>query len=143
MFNKVIFAGNLTRDPELRYSTQGNAICNFGIAVNSRTKQNNEQKEEVLFINVVVFGKQAEPCSQYLTKGRPVLVEGRLREHRWEKDGQQHSKMEVLAQSVRFLGGGKQGQGQGHGQQTAGATAGSDFADGAPYSDDAGIDEPF
>ncbi len=133
MFNKVIFAGNLTRDPELRYSAQGTPICNFSLAVNSRVKQANEWKDEVLFIDIVVFGKQAEPCSQYLSKGRPALVEGRLRERRWEKDGQQRSKFEVLAQGVRFLGSG------GGKRQSEGPQAGETYM---PPPDEA-IDEPF
>ncbi|RJQ56521.1 MAG: single-stranded DNA-binding protein [Nitrospiraceae bacterium] len=104
MFNKVILIGNLTRDPELRYTPQGTSVCNFGIAVNRRYKQGEETKEEVTFINVVSFGKQADTCGQYLNKGSSVLVEGRLQERRWEtEDGQKRSRHEVVAQSVRFL----------------------------------------
>ncbi|MBI4685777.1 MAG: single-stranded DNA-binding protein [Nitrospirae bacterium] len=103
MFNKVIFIGNLTKDPEMRYTPQGTAVSSFRIAVNSKYKQSDELKSETLFIDIVVFGKQAESCSKYLSKGRPVLVEGRLQERRWESDGQQRSKVEVIANSVRFL----------------------------------------
>ena len=104
MFNKVILIGNLTRDPELRYTPQGTSVCNFGIAVNRKYKQGDEMKEEVTFINIVVFGRQADTCGQYLNKGNPVLVEGRLQESRWEtEEGQKRSKHEVVAQSVRFL----------------------------------------
>lgn len=104
MFNKIILIGNLTRDPELRYTPQGTSVCNFGIAVNRRYKQGDETKEEVTFINVVVFGKQADTCGQYLNKGSAVLIEGRLQERRWEtEDGQKRSRHEVVAQSVRFL----------------------------------------
>lgn len=104
MFNKVILIGNLTRDPELRYTPQGTSVCNFGIAVNRRYKLGDETKEEVTFINVVVFGKQADTCGQYLNKGSAVLIEGRLQERRWEtEDGQKRSRHEVVAQSVRFL----------------------------------------
>ncbi len=103
MYNKVIMIGNLTKDPELRYTPQGTAVSSFRIAVNSRYKQSDELKAETLFIDIVVFGKQAESCSQYLSKGRPVLVEGRLQERRWESEGQQRSKVEVVANSVRFL----------------------------------------
>lgn len=104
MFNKVILIGNLTRDPELRYTPQGTSVCNFGIAVNRRYKQGDEVKDEVTFINVVVFGKQADTCGQYLNKGSAVLIEGRLQERRWEtEDGQKRSRHEVVAQSVRFL----------------------------------------
>jgi single-strand DNA-binding protein len=104
MFNKVILIGNLTRDPEMRYTPQGTSVCNFGIAVNRKFRQGDEVKEEVTFINVVVFGKQADTCGQYLNKGSSVLVEGRLQERRWEtEDGQKRSKHEVVAQGVRFL----------------------------------------
>lgn len=103
MFNKIILIGNLTRDPELRYTPQGTAVASFRIAVNSRYKQSDELKSETLFIDIVVFGKQAESCSQYLSKGKSVLVEGRLHERRWESEGQQRSKVEVIANTVRFL----------------------------------------
>ncbi|TNF55890.1 single-stranded DNA-binding protein [bacterium] len=104
MFNKIILIGNLTRDPEVRYTPQGTSVCNFRLAVNHRYKQGDEIKKEVTFIDVVVFGKQADTCGQYLNKGSGVLVEGRLQERRWEtEDGQKRSKYEVVAQSVRFL----------------------------------------
>lgn len=104
MFNRVILIGNLTRDPEVRYTPQGTSVCNFGIAVNRKFKQGDETKEEVTFINIVVFGKQADTCGQYLNKGSSVLVEGRLKENRWEtEEGQKRSRHEVVAQSVRFL----------------------------------------
>jgi single-strand DNA-binding protein len=104
MFNKIIVLGNLTKDPDLRYTPRGTAVCNFRIASTTRYRSNGEAKEETLFIDTVVWGKQAEACGQYLQKGRPVLVEGRLQERRWESDGQQRSKMEIVADSVRFLG---------------------------------------
>lgn len=104
MFNKIILIGNLTRDPEMRYTPQGTSVCKFGIAVNRKYRQAEEMKEEVTFINVVVFGKQADTCGQYLNKGSSVLVEGRLQENRWETDeGQKRSRHEVVAQNVRFL----------------------------------------
>lgn len=104
MFNKIILIGNLTRDPEVRYTPQGISVCNFRIAVNHRYKQGDEIKKETTFIDTVVFGKQADTCGQYLNKGSSVLVEGRLQERRWEtEEGQQRSKYEVVAQSVRFL----------------------------------------
>lgn len=134
MFNKTILVGNLCADPELKYSAQGNPICNFRLAVNTKSKQQGEQKDEVLFMRVVVFGKQAEPCSQYLAKGRPVLVEGRLKENHWEKDGVQHSRIDLIAQSVRFLGGGNKSEGS--------ASHASDTGSYAPAPDEA-MDEPF
>lgn len=111
MYNRVIFIGNLTKDPELRYAPQGTPIGSFRIAVTTRYKQSDEAKEETLFIDVVAFGRQAESCSQYLTKGRPVLVEGRLQERKWEYEGQKRSRMEVVAQNVRFLGSRRDGNG--------------------------------
>lgn len=103
-FNKVIMAGNLTRDPELRYLPSGTPVTNFNIAVNRRYRQGDELKDEVTYIDIVVFGKQAESCSQYLNKGDGVLVEGRLQERRWEgEDGQKRSKYEVVAQNIRFM----------------------------------------
>lgn len=116
MYNKVVLIGNLTADPELRYTPQGTPLCNLRIAVNTRYKKDGENQEEVLFIGVTVWGKQGESCSQYLSKGRPVLVEGRLQEQRWTTDeGQQRSKMVVIAQNVRFLG--KKDDGAAHGAQ--------------------------
>lgn len=109
MFNKVILIGNLTKDPELRYTPQGTPVSTFRLAVNYRYKQADDMKQDTTFIDIVVFGKQAESCGQYLNKGSSALVEGRLQERRWESDGQQRSKFEVVAQSVRFLSGRKGG----------------------------------
>lgn len=103
MFNRIILIGNLTRDPEIRYTPSGVAVATVPIAVNSRYKQGEDLREETLFIDAIVFGKQAETCSQYLNKGRTVLVEGRLRERRWEYEGQKKSKFEVIANSIRFF----------------------------------------
>ncbi|MCS7163932.1 MAG: single-stranded DNA-binding protein [Thermodesulfovibrio sp.] len=103
MFNRIILIGNLTRDPEIRYTPSGVAVATVPIAVNSRYKQGEDIKEETLFIDAIVFGKQAETCTQYLNKGRTVLVEGRLRERRWEYEGQKKSKFEVIANSIRFF----------------------------------------
>ena len=103
-YNKVILIGNLTKDPEIRYTPCGTAVASFRMAVNRRYKQGEEFKEEVCYIDIVVFGKQAESCGQYLNKGSGVIVEGRLQERRWEsEDGQKRSKHEVAAQTVRFL----------------------------------------
>lgn len=103
MFNRIILIGRLTRDPEVRYTPSGLPIASFSLAVNTRSKQGDEYKDEVLFIDCVVFGKQAESCGQYLNKGNLTLVEGRLRERKWEYEGQKKSKMEVIATNVRFL----------------------------------------
>ena len=111
MFNKVIMVGNLVADPELRYTAQGTPVATLRIAVNSRFRSGEEYKEEALFIDVVVWGKQGESCSQYLSKGRQVLVEGRLQERSWETDGQKRNKMEIVANNVKFLG--RKGEGGG------------------------------
>jgi single-strand DNA-binding protein len=104
MYNRIILIGNLTKDPELRYTPQGTPVTSFRLAVNYKYKQSDDVKQEAVFIDIVVFGKQAESCSKYLNKGSSALVEGRLTERKWESNGQQKSKFEVIAQSVRFLG---------------------------------------
>ncbi len=105
MFNKVIMVGNLCKDPELRYLASGTPVTNMRIAVSSKYKKDDEWKEETLFIDVVVFGNQAEACNQYLFKGRPILAEGKLQERTWETDGQKRSKVEIVANTIKFLGG--------------------------------------
>ncbi len=103
-FNKVILMGNLTRDPEVRWTPNGAAVANFAIAINRRYKQGSETKDEVTYVDIVVFGKQAETTRDYLSKGAGVIIDGRLSQRRWEAaDGQKRSKYEVVAQSVRFL----------------------------------------
>ncbi len=112
MFNRIILIGNLTKDPELRYTPQGTPVCSIRLACTTKYKAADSMKEETLFIDVVVWGKQGESCSQYLSKGSSALVEGRLQERRWESDGQQRSKFEVVAQTVRFLSRKGSGEGQ-------------------------------
>ncbi|WP_028845482.1 single-stranded DNA-binding protein [Thermodesulfovibrio thiophilus] len=102
-YNRIILIGNLTRNPELRYTPSGLAVATVTIAVNTRYRQGEEVKEETLFIDAIVFGRQAENCLQYLEKGNPVLIEGRLRERRWDYEGQKRSKFEVIASGVKFL----------------------------------------
>lgn len=104
-FNRVIVGGNLVRDPEVRFLPSGLSVTNFTVAVNFSYRQKEETKEEVSYFDVVVFGRQGENCAEYLGKGSPVLVEGRLRQRRWETDdGQRRSKIEIVAQQVQFLG---------------------------------------
>ena len=104
--NRVFLMGNLTRDPELRYTPAGQAVTNFSIAINRNyTTQSGEKKEDTCFVRVAVWGKQAENCAQYLSKGKPVFVEGRLQSRSWEtEDGQKRSALDVVASSVQFLG---------------------------------------
>lgn len=105
-FNKVLLIGNLTRDPELRYTPQGVAVVNLRLAVNRKFRNKNQElKDETCFITVVAWNKQAEVCNQYLQKGRPVFIEGRLQSRSWEDNaGQKRSVIEVLAERVQFLG---------------------------------------
>ena len=103
-FNKVMLMGNLTRDPELRYTPNGSAVASFGLAVNRKFKQGDELKEDVCFVDITVWGKQGENCAEYLSKGRPAFIEGRLQYSTWESDGQKKSKLEVVANAVQFLG---------------------------------------
>ena len=115
-FNKVILAGNLTRDPELRYTPKGMAIAKIGLAVNRNwTSESGEKKEEVTFVDVDVFGRTAENVAQYMKKGRPILIEGRLRLDQWDdkQSGQKRSKLGVVAETVQFLGSPTGGGGDG------------------------------
>ena len=109
-FNKVILAGNLTRDPELRYTSKGTAIAKIGIAIN-RTWKNEagETKEEVTFVDVDAFGRTAEVIGQYLKKGRPILMEGRLRLDTWDdkQTNQKRSKLGVVMESFQFMDSGR------------------------------------
>lgn len=100
--NKVLLLGNLTRDPELRYSGNGTAIATFGLAVNMKSGE----KEETLFIDITAFGRQAETTSEYLKKGSAALIEGRLQLQSWEsQDGQKRSKHNIIAERIQFMGG--------------------------------------
>lgn len=105
-FNQVILMGNLTRDPDLRQTPTGQSVCSFSLALNRSYKDKNDQWVEATdFVDVVAWGPLGERVAQYVTKGRPVLVNGRLQSRQWEQDGQKRSKIEVLASDVTFLGG--------------------------------------
>ncbi|MFC1709464.1 single-stranded DNA-binding protein [Candidatus Omnitrophota bacterium] len=106
--NRVFLIGNLTRDPELRYTPSGMAVTNLRLAANHRFKdRSGELKQDTCFINIVVWDKQAETCNQYLQKGRPVLIEGRLQSRSWQdKEGKNRSVIEIRADRVVFLNGG-------------------------------------
>jgi len=107
--NKVFLIGNLTKQPELRYTPSGTAVADLRLAVNRNyTTQGGEKREEVCFLTVVVWGKQAESCGEYLDKGSPILVEGRLQTREWEaKDGGKRTVIEVVAERVQFMGRGR------------------------------------
>ena len=102
--NQVTLLGNLTRDPELRYTQSGTPVANLSLAVNTKYRQGDVLREETLYVDVTVFGRQAETCAQYLFKGSPILIEGRLRLRSWETpEGDRRSKHDVLANNVQFL----------------------------------------
>ena len=103
-FNKVMLMGNLTRDPELRFTANGSAVASFGLAVNRKFKHGDEWKDDVCFVDITVWGKQGENCAEYLSKGRPAFIEGYLKFSTWESEGQKKNKLEVVANTVQFLG---------------------------------------
>jgi single-strand DNA-binding protein len=110
-FNRVILVGNLTRDPELRYIPSGTAVSDIGLAVNDRVKRGDQWVEEPVFVDITLWGRTAEIANEYLSKGSPVLVEGRLKLDRWEKDGQKHSKLKVIGERLQMLGTREAGRG--------------------------------
>ena len=127
--NKVMLMGNLTRDPELRYTPSNTPVCKLGLAVNRRYKtQSGEKQEETTFVDCTAFGKTAEVLNQYLKKGRPVYLEGRLKLNQWQdQQGNNRSKLEVIVESFEFLdsgGGGQQQDGGGAGRPDRSAAGG-------------------
>ena len=115
-YNRVILVGNLTRDPELRYIPSGTAVSDIGLAVNDRIKRGDQWVDEATFVDVTLWGRTAEIANEYLSKGSPVLIEGRLKLDRWEKDGQKHSKLKVVGDKLQMLG--SRGEGGGGGSRT-------------------------
>ncbi|MGH7775010.1 MAG: single-stranded DNA-binding protein [Candidatus Binatia bacterium] len=112
-YNKVILLGNLTRDPDLRYTPAGLAVCEFPLAVHHKYRVHEEIKEDVCYIEVVVFGRMGERSKEHLHKGSRVLVDGRLTQRHWETpEGQKRSKYEVVANTVQFMDGGTPAPGQ-------------------------------
>jgi single-strand DNA-binding protein len=133
-YNRVILLGNLTRDPELRYIPSGQAVSDLGLAVNHRYKNaNGEWVDEATFVDVTVWARSAEIANEYLSKGSPVLIEGRLKLDSWEKDGQKHSKLRVVCEKLTLVGSRGEG-GQGGGQRGGSRPAGRQ--QGGPPPDD-------
>lgn len=125
-FNKVILLGNLTRDIELRTTQGGTALAKFGMAINRKySTQNGEQKEEVCFVDLTAFGRQAEVLNQYVKKGSQLFVEGRLQYSTWEKDGVKKNKLDVVVENFQFVGGraGAGGGGEDGGERRGGGGA--------------------
>lgn len=125
-FNKVILVGNVTRDPELKYISSGTAVTEIGLAVNDRRKNaSGEWVEETTFVDVTLWGRTAEVAGEYVTKGSPLLIEGRLKLDTWEKEGKKNSKLRVVGERMQLLGGrggGAGGSGSGGGAKTAGGS---------------------
>jgi single-strand DNA-binding protein len=140
-FNKVILLGNLTRDPEVRYTPKGSAVCDLGIAVNRvYTLDNGEKREEVTYVDVTLWARLAEIAGEYLKKGRPVFIEGRLQLDTWDdkQSGQKRSKLRVIGETMQLLGspGGRAGSESGDESRGAARTAPPPKAAAAPEPDD-------
>ena len=141
--NRVVLVGNLTRDPELRHTPGGTPVCSLRVAVNDRKRdESGNWVDKPNFFRISVFGNQAENCAQYLAKGRPVAIDGRLDWRQWEaQDGSKREAVEIVAESVQFLGGRGDGEGSGGGgNQFVPAGAASESADFPAAADD---DIPF
>lgn len=134
-FNRVILVGNLTRDPELRYIPSGSAVSEIGLAVNDRVKKGDQWVDETTFVDVTLWGRTAEVANEYLSKGSPILIEGRLKLDSWEKDGQKRSKLRVIAEKMQMLGG---RDGGGGGGRTGGGNRVGSGARSSQQSDDYG-----
>ncbi len=141
--NRVILVGNLTRDPELRHTPSGTAVCSLRLAVNSRRKDETGQwVDKPNYFSVTVWGQQGENCAQYLSKGRPVAIDGRLDWREWESEGGKREAVEVVAETVQFLGsrgdgeGGAPGGGGGGGYIPAGGSAPADDFPSSAADDD-------
>jgi single-strand DNA-binding protein len=152
-FNRVILLGNLTRDPEIRYTPSGTAVADIGLAVNDRRKNaNGEWVDETTFVDVTLWGRTAEVASEYLSKGSPVLIEGRLKLDSWEAEGQKRSKLKVVAERMQMVGS-KGGGGNSGGARPQARRGASEYSQQAPpedfdappaFSGDTGGDEiPF
>ena len=133
-FNRVVLAGHLTRDPQIRQIPSGDSVADMGLAASERYKtRSGEQVEKTCFVDIVAWGRQAETCGKYLTKGSPILVEGRLQFDRWEdKEGQPRSKIRVKADRIQFLNrGGKDQEGSSTGEAGEGAGEAATVEEGA------------
>jgi single-strand DNA-binding protein len=135
--NRVVLVGNLTRDPELRHTPSGMSVCSLRLAVNSRRKDESGQwVEKPNYFSITVWGNQGESCAQYLSKGRPVAVDGRLDWREYEKDGVKREAIEIVADSVQFLGGRQDGEGGAPQYVPAGASSQADDFSTSATDDD-------
>ena len=135
--NRVVLVGNLTRDPELRHTPGGTSVCSLRLAVNTRRRDESGQwTDKPNYFDITVWGGQAESCAQFLSKGRPVGIDGRLEWREWDaQDGSKRQAVEVIAENVQFLGGRDSGEGGGNQFVPAGAKADVDFQS-SPADDD-------
>jgi len=135
--NRVVLVGNLTRDPELRHTPSGTAVCNLRLAVNTRRKDETGQwVDKPNYFDITVWGNQGERCAQYLAKGRPVAVDGRLEWREWETpEGNKRQAVDIVADTVQFLGSRGDGEGGGYIPSEASATPAGDFPS-SPTDDD-------
>ncbi len=141
--NHVVLVGRLTRNAELKYTNNGQAVSKFSIAVNQRRKKDDQWVDEAHFFDIVLWGKSAESINQYLVKGKQVGVEGQLRQDRWQQEGQARSKVEIFATNVMLLGGAAGGR-QSAAPSEARASGGGDTPEGgAPAPDTFEDDIPF
>ena len=123
--NHVVLVGRLTKDAELKYISSGQAVCKFSIAINRRRKVGEQWEDEANFFDIVLWGRQGESLNQYLQKGKLVGVEGELRQDRWQQDGQNRSKIEIVANNIQLLGGGGGSQGSGSSASSGSEASGS------------------
>ena len=135
-YNRVVLVGNLTKDPELRYISSGTAVTELGLAVNDRKKSSSgEWVEDTQFIDVTLWGRTAEVASEYLGKGSSLLIEGRLKLDRWEKDDKKYSKLRVIGEKMQMLGGRSGGAASSGGGPPSSATASAGVVNTAPAID--------
>ena len=121
--NHVVLIGRLTRDAEIKYTSSGQAVCKFSIAVNRRKKNGDQWEDEANFFDIVVWGRQGEALAQYLVKGKMVAIDGELRQDRWQQDGQNRSKVEIIANLLQLLGGGNFNQNNQNSQYNSGGNS--------------------
>ncbi|MCL2805521.1 MAG: single-stranded DNA-binding protein [Treponema sp.] len=143
--NHVVLIGRLTRDAELKYTAGGQAVCKFSIAVNRRKKVGDSWEDEANFFDIVLWGKQGESLQSYLVKGKMVGVDGELRQDRWQQDGQNRSKIEIIANYLQLLGGGQSGERQNnHNSSSQGGHPNAAESSFSPVKDDGFTDDiPF
>jgi single-strand DNA-binding protein len=146
--NHVALIGRLTRDAELKYTAGGQAVCKFSVAVNRRRKNGDQWEDEANYFDIVLWGRQGESLNQYLIKGKQIGVDGELRQDRWQQDGQNRSKVEIVANNIQLLGGGQGGSSYGQAGSYAGSAGGGperhgDAAPQRPPRDPAAGDDGF